>query len=169
MKVKQNNKHKKKIVIGILVLVGVVAIIAWYMLTRQSFFDPSAVSGQLPGKTEQEIIDELNLVVEEGMFNISINTQLNFDKSDAEGRAYIENIAANKYDMKVKIVLDDTDKTVYQSGGLEPGQYIEMIRLSKKLSDGSYAATAIFTAHDRKSHKEIGRTSAELNITIGTS
>ena len=130
------------------------------------FFDPNATTGILPGMTEEQIIEELNRIVEEGMFNISINTQISFPNGTAEGQAYIDNISANHYNMTVQIVLDDTGESVYQSGGIRPGQYIENITLSKALPKGSYKATAIFTAHDPEDQSEVGQAAAEVLLTV---
>lgn len=152
----------------ILILVGV---IAWLLLRPQE--QPAGLTraadaqlGQLEGKTEEQIVEELNRIVEEGMFNISINTQISFPNGTAEGQAYIDNISANHYNMTVQIVLDDTGETVYQSGGIRPGQYIENITLSKALPKGSYKATAIFTAHDPEDQSEVGQAAAEVLLTV---
>lgn len=152
----------------ILILVGV---IAWLLLRPQE--QPAGLTraadaqlGQLEGKTEEQIVEELNRIVEEGMFNISINTQISFPNGTAEGQAYIDNISANHYNMTVQIVLDDTGESVYQSGGIRPGQYIENITLSKALPKGSYKATAIFTAHDPEDQSEVGQAAAEVLLTV---
>ena len=161
---------KRGMAIAIAGAVIVVAAAAWFFFGRSGgggdFFDTAATTGVLPGMTEEQIVEELNRVVEEGMFNISINTQITFPDGTAEGQAYIDNISANHYNMTVKIMLDDTGETVYQSGGIKPGQYIENIRLSKDLPAGSYRATAVFTAHDPEDQSEVGQAAAQLILTV---
>lgn len=153
------------------VILILVDVIAWLLLRPQE--QPAGLTraadaqlGQLEGKTEEQIVEELNRIVEEGMFNISINTQISFPNGTAEGQAYIDNISANHYNMTVQIVLDDTGESVYQSGGIRPGQYIENITLSKALPKGSYKATAIFTAHDPEDQSEVGQAAAEVLLTV---
>ena len=118
----------------------------WWQSQQDTFFDVAAMTGHLPGKTEEEIQAELNRVVEEGMFNIAINTYLIFPDGNGEGLANIENIAANRYNMTVQITLDSTGETVYQSKGIRPGQYIQYIRLSEDLPAGVYNACLIYTS-----------------------
>lgn len=155
------------VILAIVLLIVVVAGVGWFVSSKDSFFDNSALTGQMPGKTQQQIVDELNMIVEKGMFNISINTQIDFETADSKGRACIENVPANLYDMKVRIKVDETDKTIYESGAIKPGQYIEMIQLTQELEEGEYPATAIFTAYDKESHSEIGEAAAQINIKIG--
>ena len=110
---------------------------------------------------------ELNRVVEEGMFNIAINTYLIFPDGNGEGLANIENIAANRYNMTVQITLDSTGETVYQSKGIRPGQYIQYIRLSEDLPAGVYNATAVFTAHmPDDEHSIAGQAGAKLVLEV---
>ena len=163
-------KSKRGLTVGIVAALVLIGAAAWFFFGRgggaADFFDPNATTGILPGMTEEQIIEELNRIVEEGMLNISINTQISFPSGTAEGQAYIDNISANHYNMTVQIVLDDTGETVYQSGGIRPGQYIENITLSKALPKGSYKATAIFTAHDPEDQSEIGQAAAEVLLTV---
>lgn len=133
----------------------------------ESFFDESAQAGQAPNKTPAELQAELNRVVEEGMFNISIASVIEFPSPDGEADAYIENIPGNPYDMAVAITLDDTGETVYQSKGIAPGNYIEKVTLSKALEPGAHDATATFTAYDRETHQERGKAAAEVALIVG--
>ena len=164
-------KSRRGLAVGIVAALVVIGAAAWFFFGRggsgmADFFDPNATTGILPGMTDEQIIEELNRIVEEGMFNISINTQISFPNGTAEGQAYIDNISANHYNMTVQIVLDDTGESVYQSGGIRPGQYIENITLSKALPKGSYKATAIFTAHDPEDQSEVGQAAAEVLLTV---
>lgn len=129
-------------------------------------FDESAQDGNLPGKTEDEIIEDLNRIVKKGMFNISITPEIKFYDGESKGPAMIENIAANHYNMQVSIILDETGEEIYSSGAIKPGQFIEKIFLSKDLEKGSYSATAVFTALEQETMKDAGRASAIISINI---
>ena len=143
-------------------------IAAYLVLSGQtdSWFDSSASAGQYEGKSEEEIIAALNAQVEEGMMNISIASAISFANGAAEGEARIENIQANHVDQKVSITLDDTGETVYESGALAPGQYIQTIKLSKDLDAGSYRATVLFTGYDRETHEKTGAAAAQVTLVV---
>ena len=164
-------KGRGKLLLLLLLLILLIAagVGGWYWWQSQqdTFFDVAAMTGHLPGKTEEEIQAELNRVVEEGMFNIAINTYLIFPDGNGEGLANIENIAANRYNMTVQITLDSTGETVYQSKGIRPGQYIQYIRLSEDLPAGVYNATAVFTAHmPDDEHSIAGQAGAKLVLEV---
>ena len=100
------------------VIVAILALLAALVLAFALFShngagrDPNAAVGQLEGKTPEEIQAELDRIVEEGMFNISIasTVQLEDGASDAELR--IENVPNNPYLMKVELARDDTGDTI---------------------------------------------------------
>ncbi len=167
----KDNKGRKKlfVIIAILIVLAIAAVglgIWWFGAGGSDFYDANANSGQAPYKTEEEIQAELNRVVEEGMLNISIASVIEFEDGTSPGVAYIENVPSNKYVMRVTITLDDTDETVYQSGGIKPDSYIETIKLSKDLDAGSYPATATFTAYDPDSLEEVGQAAAKITLAI---
>ena len=152
-------------VVAALVLVGVG--VWWFGQSQQDdFFDQNAILGQAPYKTPEEIQAELDRIVEEGMFNISIASVIEFADGTTPGTAYIENVPGNRYVMKVTMTLDDTGETVYESKGLKPGSYIEDITLSKDLEPGNYAATATFSALDTDSLEEIGKAAAKVTLSV---
>ena len=153
----------------VLVAAAAAGFFRWRSRHRQdSFFDVSALTGALPGKSEEEVIAELNRVVDEGMFNIAINSYITFPDAKGEGVANIENVPGNRYNMTVSIVLDDTGETVYQSKGIKPGQYIQKIRLDEELPEGFYYATAVFTAYAQdEAHTRVGQAAAKIQLEVG--
>ena len=175
---KKRKKRKKKsalkpilIVILIAVLIGA-GIYVWNAFFREKDeyeryqFDTEAMEGRIAQMTEEEIQEELNRVVEEGMFNISIASSIVFDPKTGEGEARIENIAANHYHMQVDITLDDTGETVYSSKLIKPGYSIEKIKLDKKLAPGVYAATAVFSAITQEELQLMGRAGAQIRLFV---
>lgn len=172
------NKKSRYIIIILLVVVLLMAgAIIWVALSGQSneaavetanadFFDPLAETGLLPGMTEAEIEAELNRVVEEGMLNIAISGELVFRDGASQGAANIVNSEANHYVQKVRITLDETGETVYESGGIKPGQYIQYITLDQVLPAGEYPATATFTAYTEDGLQEAGSAAAKITLYI---
>lgn len=163
-------KRRRRIIVA-LVIVAAFALagaVLWQLALggRDGFFDPHAQTGQAPYKTQEEIQAELDRIVDEGMFNISIVSVIQFDDGASCGTAYIENVPGNRYLMQVAIALDDTGEVVYESGALKPGSYIEDIELARDLDAGSYLATATFSALDQESHEEVGKAAAKVTIDV---
>ncbi len=167
---KQQKKSKKPLIIVLIVILLLLAGLGiWWFAAggaEGGFFDNSAKSGQAPYKTAEEIQAELNRQVEEGMFNISIASVIEFADGTSPGTAYIENVPGNHYNMTVEITLDDSGEVVYQSRGLAPDSYIDEIVLEKDLDPGTYPATATFTAYDTESLEEVGKAAAKVSLVI---
>ena len=175
---KENEKYRKWI--RRILIVFLILFLLW-LLTRcavsptgenevpvTDFFDPSAKTGTLPGRSEEEIQAELNKVVEEGMFNISIASVVTVEKNSNEAMVRIENIAANHHNMTVSITLDGEDEPIYESAGLAPGQYIEYVQLNRTLPAGTYSATAMFTAYQIEDLSQAGQAAAKITIVAGS-
>lgn len=162
--------NRRLVIVGAVVAVVLALVGAGVWLFGQSqqddFFDQNAILGQAPYKTPEEVQAELDRIVEEGMFNISIASVVEFADGTAPGTAYIENVPGNRYVMQVAITLDDTGETVYESKGLKPGSYIEDITLSSDLEPGNYAATATFSALDADSLEEVGKAAAKVTLSV---
>ena len=153
------------LVLLIALVVGFVVLPSLRGGGRNSFFDANAKSGNLPGMTEEEIQAELDKIVEEGMFNISIASVVTVENGD-DAMVRIENIAANHHNMTVAITLEGEQKPIYQSAGLAPGQYIEQATLTRKLPAGEYPATALFTAYDLDTLAQAGQAAAKITLVV---
>ena len=165
----QKSSRKRAAVIAIICALAALAIwlLVWlFACNGASLFDPNAQDGQAPYKSAEEMQAELDRVVEEGMFNISIAGAIQFDDGASEGTAYIENVPGNRYNMRVRITEDATGDVLYESGVLKPNQFIEKIALTKDLDQGSYPATATFTALDPSSYDEVGQAAAKVVVNV---
>lgn len=165
----QGGSRAKRIAIiagVVVVLVAAAFGVWWFAGSGDDFFDLNAQEGQAPYKTPEEMQAELDRIVEEGMFNISIASVIQFDEGTQPGKAYIENVPGNRYLMQVTIALDDGGETVYETKAIKPGQYIEEITLTKDLDQGAYPATATFTAFDQESREEVGKAAAKVTLNV---
>lgn len=169
----QKKSNRKGKVIGIsvagVIVVAIIAFLIWLFAAggASSMFDSNAQEGQAPYKTREEIQAELDRIVEEGMFNISIASKIEFEDGQAEGDAWIENVPGNPYDMQVTITDDyNPDKVYYESGAIRPNQYIQKIKLKEDLDPGEYHATATFKALDTDTHEEVGQAAAKVTINV---
>ena len=162
-----NGRRTALIVIGLVVAAIVIWLLVWlFACNGSSLFDPNAQTGQAPYKTDEEMQAELDRVVEEGMFNISIASVIQFDNPDASGTAYIENVPGNRYDMRVQITDDASGEVLYESGVLKPNQFIEDITLTRELEPGMHDATATFVALDQTTHEETGKAAAKVTLNV---
>ena len=166
-------RRRRRIVVAIAtaVLLACAAVGTWLWLRADDGaapfgFDQSAQAGQAPYKTDDEIRAELDRVVEEGMFDISIASTIEFDAPGAMGIAYIENVPGNRYDMRVSIALDGGGEEAYRSGALAPGTYVESIALDPAIGPGTYGAIATFEALDRETHETVGTAGAKVTLVV---
>ncbi len=161
-------KRNLRILIGAIVVVVIVIACAFFFVNNANsgFYDPDAKEGQASYKTLEEIEAERNRQMQEGMLNISIASQIEFENGTAPGTAFIENVPSNKYVLKVTITTDSNGEVVYQSGGIKPDSTIETIKLSQPLAAGVYPATATFSAYDPDSLQEVGQAAAKVTLVV---
>ncbi|WP_101722411.1 hypothetical protein [Eggerthella timonensis] len=161
---------RKRIALALAILLLLALGAGALLLCGQSgagpFFDANAKVGQAPYKSKEQMQEELGRVVAEGMFNISIASVIEFPSASEPGTAYIENVPGNRYAMKAAVTLDSTGETVYESGGIAPGSYLEDIVLAKRLEPGEYEATALFTAFDVDTFDEVGKAAARITLIV---
>ena len=113
----EQKTKKKWLIPALLALLLLIGFCLWFFVLRDTGyeryeFDTEAMAGRIRTMTEEEIQEELNRVVEEGMFNISIASSIVFEGPDQEGTARIENVAANRYHMQVELRLDETGEVL---------------------------------------------------------
>lgn len=169
----EKKSNRGRWVFRTIVVVLMVAIVILMLLQRcsspveESGLEASVKArlGQLENKSEAEIQAELNRVVEEGMFHISINARPIFEDGTAEGNLEIENVPNNLYTMRVEIALDD-GQIVYDSGLVDPNYHIQRDNLNVVLEAGEYPATATFYAYNVDTLEEIGTMSTKITIFV---
>lgn len=165
---------KEKIILILLLLFFIMAVgvgpYLWFQNriddTTKYWFDKTAKDGTLEGKSPEEIQDMLDKIVDEGMFNVSMNVQPVFQDGKSAGNLGIENIKENKYYCRVIITLDKDGSVLYESQGLKPGQYINDIKLKKVLPKGMHECTAQFIATDPDTLDDIGTINVKLKIVV---
>ncbi|WP_313583619.1 hypothetical protein [Lacrimispora sp.] len=168
-------KGKKKallLILLLLIIAGAGGGYWWYThnqvmdATTKYWFDRLAQDGSLQGKTPTEVQGILNSVVEEGMFNVSMNAKAIFNDAKSEGSIGLENIPENRYYCRVVIRRDDTNEVLYESQGIKPGQYIDKIKLKQNLPAGNYACTAQVIATDPESLDDIGQVQVKIQVNV---
>ena len=128
-------------------------------------YDASATEGGWENLSPEEIEDNLNHQLEEGLINISMNTSPIFEDGTAKGNLMIVNEAVNRHPQKVEILRNDTQDLIYTSGAIPVGSKIEAAALDVELEAGTYECTALFHSLDDAGNI-IGSAGAVITITI---
>jgi hypothetical protein len=167
------DRHSSTTVLFLLIFVlicGVICYVVFHQPQQEAEVaggkrEADALEGSLNTMTDEEIQEELNKIVDEGMFRISIaSTILAVEDGMAEVR--IENHRTNRYVMKVQIYLDDTGEEIYASDLIDPGYYIQETTLDQQLAPGEYAATAVFTGLYPDTEEIVGTVGAQVVIRV---
>lgn len=125
-----------------------------------------AQEGYLPGMTEEEIQKMLDDKVAEGSVQINMNSKLVFKDGKAKGYVRIVNSPNNHYKLVVEMIRKDTKETIYQTGAMDPGNYLEQDRLDVDLPKGDYPVSIHFRNYDRKSEQFVGEAVTENVVHI---
>lgn len=162
------------IMIGAVVVIAVICLFAFKSCQAEDAvdqptgiqWDQNAEEGGLTYRSEEEIQEELNQKVEEGMINISMNTAPVFDTGTSEGNLLIVNSERNNYPQVVYIIRSDTQEEIYRSGAIPVGSKIENAALSVDLDPGTYDCVAYFNNVNVETGEFLGTAGAEIKITV---
>lgn len=156
----------------------------WYLANKEApergFRDADAVQGRVQQLSEDEIREQMNEVVREGMFNVSIAANVVVFSVDQIAQWRIENKDINRYLMQVNVYLDELDgsglptenlgQLIYATQIIEPGYYIPTAKLQlpegESLAEGIYDATAVFTALYMDDERVLGTTAVKIKLYV---
>ena len=163
----QNNKKKKRNkIITFIIMLLLLLLLLTRCCSSCSNLSPSDISqGAIEWnqpRASRDLQAEIDKAVEQGMFNVFMNTNVVFKDGQSKGNLLIQNVETNIYPMYVEIYNDDT--LLYKSDIIEPGYKIEEAKLDTVLSKGTYDCTAYFYVTD--SNKEEVQNKIGLNIKI---
>lgn len=123
--------------------------------------DANVKIGSLSGDFE-----DLDKIVDEGMLTFSINVTPSFNDGSSFGNLMIENAEINNNRFTCAIYRKDNGEKIYQSGYLDPGQYIETAPLDVDLEPGTYPCTAYFDTYKLSDGTPIGQAAAEITVYV---
>lgn len=171
MSVEVRKKKRNKsiwIILSSIVLIGILMFSYKqnYIISDGNLNGTIVKEGIIPGYTKEEIEEILQRKADESMFSFEINARPVFKDGKSEGNLRIANPPYNAYAIDVEIKLDSNNKTIFKSKKLNPNQYIENAKLTKKLSKGQHEATATISAYDKETGELKGKSSAKLIINI---
>ena len=170
----QNTEQKKRKRKWILIILLLLILFTGYKMYQNYLEHASQVQsgslgeighGIMPGMSPEEIQQYLNEKADKSKFTINVNSHLEFD--DAKSKAYLRLINGKNsaYAIKFTIRLEDSNKVIYKSSLVKPEQYIEYIKLSKKLKKGTYRAIGTYEFYDL-THTDIKVSEQEVVLNI---
>lgn len=178
------NKQKKDVAVTIYRIFTVVCLIAIILLIifkpcncncrcvkssdSNTYFDTTVDDAVTDpdSNSSEDIVNDLNKQVEDGMITISMNTEPVFDNGSSKGNLLIENDKSNKHPQVVQIYRKDTNEIIYTSSMIPIGKSVNEDTLDVKLSKGDYECTAYFNAVDEKTGEKLGTAGADITIHI---
>lgn len=98
----------------------------------------------------------------------SINSVMRFESPSSKGYIYFENPEGNGKYLSLVLVRDDTGQTVYETGLLQPGTYVEQDALDAMLPYGEYACTAQVSAYRIPDKTPLGTVAAAVTVKVGS-
>ena len=123
--------------------------------------------GIMPGMTPEEIQRYLNEKADKSKFVIDLNSHLEFDDANSEGYLRLINGKNSAYAIKLVVRLEDSNELIYKSPLVKPEQYIEYIKLRKKLKPGKYRAIGTYEFYDlENTDVKVSEQEVVLNIEI---
>ncbi len=172
----QQDKQKKKFGIVLFILsTFIVAVLLFALLPqREKEVVPSEIAvqeglgfGIIPGdELDPELEAWLNQNLSDAMFHMSMNVTPRFATPTSDGNVRIRNVEQNLYPMTVEIIDTNTGDVVLTTGRIDPGYYLETVRLDKPLEKGSHDCRAIFTAYHPESTDVVGKSGLEIVLTV---
>lgn len=145
-----------------------IALAAWlaFSMLGSTKDNRAGLAGQLVGLSPNEVQAELDRIVEDGMFDISIASVVQVSSGGGPAELRIQNAEGNRFLMQVALTLDSTGQQIYQSGVLEPNFYIQSDTLDAQLEAGMYDATATFTALDPQTEEQVGEAAVKVLVQV---
>lgn len=99
-------------------------------------------------------------------FSLQVNPDASFSAQTGEGRFELINPVENAFPISFDITLDESGKTVYQSGAVLPGKQIKGIALDAKLDPGSYQATVNVLIYSQETEQKEGETQVKITLHV---
>lgn len=169
MKQKQNSQAAWRILF--ILLLAAAALCTVWLLRKPGEVpqpvlaaDPNVQIGSLKDPAERQ--GELDQIVDEGLVTFSVNATPCFADGTSEGNLMIGNPPENHNRFTVAVYRKDTGEKIYQSGYLDPEQYIESAPLDVELEKGVYDCTAVFETYRLTDSSYIGQAAAEITVYI---
>ncbi|OEG15709.1 hypothetical protein BCR23_08735 [Enterococcus quebecensis] len=172
MLVEKSSLKKWLIPVGLFLVLCIGGYYLWFATSqKEEAVQPAIIPSDLAPDIKdakkidkEELIKKMQSVVDDGYFNLQMDTELIFNSSNENGKIQIINPDQNKSIIAVDVFLDGEDDLLYESGSIYPGQYVNKGKLLKNLAKGEYQGYAKAKIYDLETKKE--QTTSIVNLTV---
>lgn len=171
---KPHSRKKRAVFLAAAAVIAAALVLSGFFAARslrpktQYELDRDALAGFLPNKSQKEIEEELNRIIDESRFNVSVNPTPVIENGRIN--VMIENVPANHYWMQADIYIQDPgqkkETLIYHSGIIRQGYYIDSGEAENTPAPGQYNGRAVFTAIKPDSDEEIGKVEATMVVFV---
>ena len=104
--------------------------------------------------------------VEPNNYRVIINQMPTMEDGGSRCNLDIENARGNRYLAQVRILLNESGETLFESPVLEPGQGVTDVQFAVRLEQGEHPCTAEYTLYDPQTREESGALSVNLTVRV---
>lgn len=173
----EKKKDKKKYLLLLLLLLLFTITVVSFVFIRGNKIDDivnnglsigidSNLSDGNGGKSKEEIQAELNKKVEEGMMNVSMNTNIVLKNGKSKANLKITNKENNRYMQFVEIYTKEDNKLIHKTGGIPVGKSLNEAKLDEELKKGTYECVAYFNGVDETTNSIVGKVGVNITINV---
>ena len=166
---KKTNKLLAAIIVLLILALAGGGFFAWNMMHKSPYdekMEANAVVGTMPGKSEEQILEELNRKVNEKTIAFSINASPVYKDGKSKGNILFENPKNNDKLTRMELIRDETEELIYKTGLMEPGSYVPEAELLVDLPAGTYVCTAYIYAYRQSDESFLGKVAAGITVTV---
>lgn len=110
--------------------------------------------------------DRRNALLAKNMQYVSMEREVVFENGEAFGYVGIANEKESSLGCRVTLIRDGTGEIIYQSDLIDPGHYIEEIKLRMRLRKGYYPCTALWSFYEQTSDQPVGNTAGKIIVIV---
>ena len=158
------------------VTIAALLILYSYNFGRAKLNDPSQADGSddvqigtvdiVSDESGRDWQAEVNQAVEDGMFNVFINTEIYLEDGKSKANLLIQNAKSNEKSVVVELYLQDGGDMIYRFDLIPAGSKIESAKLDKELSKGVYPCVAYFNILDPNTEELINRVGVNMQVEV---
>ncbi|GAB2025615.1 hypothetical protein OfM1_16870 [Lactovum odontotermitis] len=115
--------------------------------------------------TEGQLKKYADKVVDQNNVTIQVYPKISISSDGVTGKMWVQNPPVNSTGQEASLMTEDGE-LLYDSGLIQPGYQVSTIKLTRKLTKGSYPGVIAVNFYDLKSKKQVGQTKVDVSITV---
>lgn len=148
-------KNRKKWLLALLLFLFML-LAGWGILYKIFYHAPEAVIANME-EIDNEFVEKMDpsqlkeymqKQADKDYVHLKVDTKMTFKSTDEIGTVNIQNPPTNEEAIRVQTYIKGTKQLVYDSGRINPKEFVSKGKLSKKLSPGTYETDSKVTFLD---------------------